>query len=47
MLLIPSFLSTLFLFITAFLDERESIRFFGDEYREYMGRTKRFIPFLI
>lgn len=38
--------STTFLIATARADEAECIRFFGDEYQEYMQTTKRFIPFL-
>ena len=38
--------ATTFLVATARADEAECIRFFGDEYQEYMGKTKRFIPFL-
>lgn len=39
--------STLFLYVTALFDEKECIRVFGQEYREYMKRSKRFIPFLL
>ena len=35
---------TLFLTATARVEERENITYFGDEYREYMKRTKMFIP---
>lgn len=38
--------ATLFLVATARADETECIRFFGQEYQTYMGRTKRFVPFL-
>jgi protein-S-isoprenylcysteine O-methyltransferase Ste14 len=38
--------ATTFLVATARADERECIRFFGDEYQAYMQKTKRFIPFL-
>ena len=38
--------ATTFLVATARADEAECIRFFGDEYQEYMQKTKRFIPFL-
>ena len=38
--------ATTFLVATARTDEQECIQFFGSEYREYMGKTKRFIPFL-
>lgn len=39
-------LATAFLLATAVAEERENLRFFGDAYRDYMRRTKRFIPFL-
>ena len=39
--------STVFLVFTTLADERECIQFFGAEYRAYMGRTKRFVPFLV
>lgn len=38
--------SSIFLFLTAWFDERECIRFFGEKYTDYMKRTKRFIPYL-
>ena len=41
-----SFAATLFLIATAWADESECIRFFGQEYQVYMSRTKRFVPFL-
>ena len=51
---LPSWIGTVlaatssgFLFATARADEKECIRFFGDAYREYMKRTKMFIPFLV
>ena len=39
-------LSTVFLYLTAIFDEKECIEFFGPPYREYMKRTKLFIPFI-
>jgi protein-S-isoprenylcysteine O-methyltransferase Ste14 len=38
--------SSVFLYFTAWFEEKEDIRHFGDAYREYMKKTKRFIPFL-
>jgi len=38
--------ATTFLIATASADERECIRFFGDAYKMYMQKTKRFVPFL-
>ena len=47
-MLVPGILAitaTLFLVATAKADESASIRFFGHSYKEYMERTKMFIPF--
>ncbi len=41
-----SIVSTATLLITAMLDEKECISYFGDEYKKYMQGTKRFFPFL-
>ncbi len=38
--------ATLFLTLTAKAEEGEDIRFFGAAYRDYMRRTRMFIPFL-
>jgi len=46
-LLIVSCTSTFFLFITAWYDEKECIAFFGEDYKAYMKKSKRFIPFII
>jgi protein-S-isoprenylcysteine O-methyltransferase Ste14 len=46
-LLMVSILSSIFLIFTARVDERECIAYFGDNYRNYMKRTKRFIPYII
>ena len=40
-------LATAFLILTARTEETENIQFFGDEYQEYMTRTKMFIPFVL
>ena len=45
-LLIAAVLSSVFLYITASIDEKECSIFFGDRYREYMKRSKRFVPFV-
>jgi protein-S-isoprenylcysteine O-methyltransferase Ste14 len=39
--------ATLFLIATARVEEAENLRFFGEEYREYMRRTKMFVPYLL
>lgn len=41
-----SLLATFFLFITARYDEKECVAFFGDQYRDYMTRTRMFIPYV-
>jgi protein-S-isoprenylcysteine O-methyltransferase Ste14 len=45
-MLLISIFSTVFLIITALIDERECVDYFGEAYRLYMKRTKRFVPFL-
>ena len=45
-LLPAAIISSLFLVLTAFADERECIAYFGDEYIEYSLKTKRYIPFI-
>ncbi len=37
---------TFFLFIAAKVEEGENLRFFGESYRRYMGRSKMFIPWI-
>lgn len=39
--------ATVFLVIGAMQEERENIEYFGEQYKLYMVRTKRFIPFLV
>jgi protein-S-isoprenylcysteine O-methyltransferase Ste14 len=36
-----------FLVLAAFVEESENIRYFGAQYRDFMTRTKRFVPFLV
>jgi protein-S-isoprenylcysteine O-methyltransferase Ste14 len=45
-LLVVALISTLCLYITARFDEKECIAYFGDKYREYMSRSRMFVPFL-
>jgi protein-S-isoprenylcysteine O-methyltransferase Ste14 len=40
-------IATLFLIATARVEERENINYFGDSYRDYMKRSKMFIPFIL
>jgi len=39
--------ATAFLFFTARAEERENVSYFGEAYREYMGRTKMFVPYVL
>ena len=36
-----------FLVVAALAEENENISYFGSKYREYMKRSKRFVPFLV
>ena len=45
--LLVSFVSTVFLYLTARSDEKECFGYFGNEYLQYMKQSKMFIPFLI
>lgn len=42
-----SIISSIALFLTAKMEEKENIRYFGDSYLEYKKRSKMFIPFLL
>jgi len=46
-LTLVAMISSVLLWFTAVGDEKECIAYFGDSYRDYMKRTKRFIPFVI
>jgi protein-S-isoprenylcysteine O-methyltransferase Ste14 len=46
-LLLPSGLSTVFLYITARIEEKECFHYFGPKYTEYMKHSKMFIPFIL
>ena len=46
-LIVISIFSSIFLIITALIDEKECLDYFGEEYRLYMQRTRMFVPFLI
>jgi len=45
--LILAGLATLALTATAVAEEAENLTRFGQEYRDYMNRTRRFVPFLL
>ena len=38
--------STVFLYLTARMDEKECISYFGEEYKVYMKTTKMFVPYI-
>lgn len=44
-LLIVSIISTAFFYITSRFDEKECMAYFGEDYRDYMRRSKMFVPF--
>jgi len=46
-LLIVCIASSIFLFITMLIEQQENIRYFGDEYKNYIKRSKMIIPFLL
>jgi protein-S-isoprenylcysteine O-methyltransferase Ste14 len=45
-LFVIALMSTVFLYFTSKFDEKECINYFGENYKEYMKRTKMFIPFI-
>jgi protein-S-isoprenylcysteine O-methyltransferase Ste14 len=46
-LFVVSMVSSIALFMTAKIEEQENIKYFGDSYRQYIQRTKMFIPFIL
>ncbi|MGF1761718.1 isoprenylcysteine carboxylmethyltransferase family protein [Photobacterium sagamiensis] len=44
--LLAALITTIFLVITAKIEERENMLFFGSSYKEYMKKTKMFIPYI-
>jgi protein-S-isoprenylcysteine O-methyltransferase Ste14 len=40
------FIATVFIYVAARVEEKENIKYFGEEYSSYMKRTKMFIPFI-
>ena len=45
-LIIISILSTILLYVTAKIEEREDVKFFGDKYEEYIKKSKMFVPYV-
>ena len=46
-LFIIAILSSIFIYVTSIFDEIECIKYFGNNYRQYMKQSKRFIPFVL
>ena len=46
-LLLVALLGTLMCIVAALIEERENLEYFGENYRQYMRRSKRFVPFLV
>jgi protein-S-isoprenylcysteine O-methyltransferase Ste14 len=46
-LLYVALFSSVMFYLTARMDEKECIAYFGEVYRAYMKRTKMFIPMII
>lgn len=45
-LILLAILASIMLYLTARAEEKENIAFFGEAYRDYMKRTRMFIPYL-
>jgi protein-S-isoprenylcysteine O-methyltransferase Ste14 len=45
-ILILAGITSMFLLFTVLAEERENKEYFGDEYRRYMKRSKRFVPWV-
>lgn len=43
---IIAFFTTIFFYLTAKIEEEEDIKYFGEKYREYMLKSKMFIPYI-
>jgi protein-S-isoprenylcysteine O-methyltransferase Ste14 len=46
LILIYAAVTTILLYLTVRVEERENLAYFGDDYRRYMKHTKRFVPWL-
>ncbi|MGA2297952.1 MAG: isoprenylcysteine carboxylmethyltransferase family protein [FCB group bacterium] len=45
-LLLISCIATVFFYLTSKFEERENLNYFGENYKDYMQRSKMFIPFV-
>jgi protein-S-isoprenylcysteine O-methyltransferase Ste14 len=46
-LLIVCFAASIFLFVTMLIEEKENIKYFGEDYEKYMKKSKMFIPYIL
>ena len=46
LILIYAWVATIFLYLTVRVEERENLAYFGEEYRQYMKQSKRFVPWV-
>jgi protein-S-isoprenylcysteine O-methyltransferase Ste14 len=46
-IVILSLAATVFFYLTAVMEEKEDIEYFGEKYRAYAGRSKMFIPYIL
>lgn len=44
--LAPAIIGTTALILTGKMEERENLEFFGEEYKNYMEKTKKLVPFI-
>lgn len=45
-LVVISFAASVFFYVTAVIEEKEDIEYFGDKYKDYIKRSKMFIPYI-
>jgi protein-S-isoprenylcysteine O-methyltransferase Ste14 len=46
-MLVVSVISTIFLVVNSMIEEKENIKYFGGKYKEYMKRSKMFVPYIL
>lgn len=46
-MVIVTIFSTIFFYVTSRVEEQENIDYFGDRYRDYMKKSRMFIPYLL
>ena len=45
--LVPAFAASVFIYMAVKKEEKENISYFGEAYKEYIQKTKMFIPFIL